>query len=148
MNNAWLYVGTLALGVVYTIYLYIKNTEQPQTYGHANRYEDDEEFVEIIPSERRNTTRPTISKLPGTDDMCTICQDHLIRKIPTRKYCLVSLPICGHWFHQKCALRLLEYHPKCPICRINIDRSMIINTVQIKQQPTIDDSGDSSTDNN
>lgn len=150
MANGWVYVLTVGATVVFAIYQYIKNREQTHYYENSHRNggddnDDDDDFIEINPSTKPNTT--TIRNLPSAEEVCTICQDPLILKTASKKYCLVSLPVCGHWFHQRCALRLLEYHPMCPVCRIDIDRSMITNTVRFSQQ-AIDDCGDSSNDNN
>lgn len=122
--RAWLLLGGLVAGVVYLVYEMYSNRQQQyeERNHHQSSNYDDEEFVEI------NTTRPKVAnastKLPGENDDCCICLERLYDKSTSRRYCLVSLPGCGHWYHKKCALRLREYHPYCPVCRTPIDCSI------------------------
>lgn len=133
--RTWLFVGSLAAGVLLFVYQWYNDREQahheaPHGRGGGDRPTlSDEDFIEI------NTTAPKElerrlgdRKLPGEGDMCSICLELLINRTERKKYCIIALPRCGHWFHQKCALRLLEYHPQCPVCRIDIDSSALRET--------------------
>lgn len=131
--RAWLLLGSLAAGLCYYVYQYISEREQQHQYGPSGTRFSEEDFIEIngtTPKEvASNSNRK--KKLPGKDDQCSICLEYLLRfgdPVVERKYCIIALPTCGHWLHQKCALRLLEYHPQCPICRVPIDMDDLRST--------------------
>lgn len=122
--KGWFYVASIAAGIIYYVYQTYSSRQPPHDYGSGARSNDEEEYEFVS----RSDTPSTSQALPGRDENCCICLEGLYKKNSTRKYCLISLPRCGHWFHQKCALRLLEYHPMCPVCRVKIDHSMLRNT--------------------
>lgn len=138
--RTWFLLGSLAAGVLFCLYEFYQQRESAQAdqnYGRGFDGSDDEfddgnsEYIEIGDNriiDRTNSSSSERRPMPGADELCPICQDRLFRRSATRKYCLVSLPICGHWFHQKCAIRLMEYHPSCPVCRIGIDSAQLKNT--------------------
>lgn len=131
--RALLLFGSLAVGALFFIYEFYKerngdHEEMPHGYGGAPLSEEDIidlDSVETSEVRRRIGHNRT---LPGRDEVCSICLDMLIRRDADRRYCIISLPECGHWFHQKCAIRLLEYHPMCPVCRKNIDGAKLKGT--------------------
>lgn len=126
--RALLLLGSLAVGALYLFYesyrareqQYAENQHRSDSGGRFYMSETDD--IEVGPaSAAQNRNVP----VPDSTDICCICQDPLLQKDSTRRYCIISLPNCGHWFHQRCALRLLEYHPHCPVCRDPIDSSML-----------------------
>jgi hypothetical protein len=133
--RTWLFVGSLAAGVLLFVYEWYNSREQhhqegPHGRGGSGASFSEEDFIQV------NTTAPKEleerlgkdKKLPGKGEVCSICLEHLIKRDERKKYCIIALPRCGHWFHQKCALRLLEYHPQCPVCRVEIDSSALRET--------------------
>lgn len=131
--RTWLLVGSLAAGVLLFIYEWYNNRDDDHPeggHGHSGppRTYPAGDFLEInetIPNQLKNR----VSKIPGKDDKCSVCLDPLMMENEARKYCIIALPKCGHWFHQKCAMRLLEYHPQCPECRTPIE------VADLKRQP-------------
>lgn len=122
-----LMVGSIVAGVVFFLYEYYKerpdlqnphqrSRDEPRSGGDAPHSED--EFIEI------NSTSLNVPT-PGKKDDCPICLDPLYSATQVGKVCIVALPGCGHWFHRKCAYRLLDYHPMCPVCRIRIDPDLL-----------------------
>lgn len=126
----------VAAGVVIFIYNYVNNsnTNRPHSYGPeyrrpgGSRYHDssdDSDDDDSHPETELNlkhTASKEIVRRPGPEDECTICCDHILKRNTTKPYCIICLPNCNHWFHQSCAMRLLEYHPACPNCRLPINR--------------------------
>lgn len=123
--RALLFIGSLAVGVLYLIYEnYRSREEQYAENQHRSSFRgrslmSEEENIDV--GSNQNATY----QLPEPTDICCICQDALMLRNTTRRYCIIALPRCKHWFHQRCALRLLEYHPYCPVCRDPIDSSML-----------------------
>lgn len=128
--NTVLMVGALALGVLYYVYEYWigegPHGESPHGRGGRSRLSEDEEY-EVVGGDSPSKESRRVVRAPTTEEDCPICLERLIGTNITRKTCLQALPECGHWFHKKCLIRLLEYHPHCPVCRKNIDSSMIAN---------------------
>lgn len=149
--NLTLTVGALALGVLFYIYEYWSGGEHvheegphaSRTGGHDSLSEDEYEVI----SETTNANIK-VPKPPTTEEDCPICLERLISINTTRKTCLQALPECGHWFHKKCLIRLLEYHPHCPVCRKDIDSSMIarapVRVIQVADNELLGDSDHSS----
>lgn len=136
--RALLLVGSLAAGVLFFVYEYYcrrENNHNEQPHGGIGRSLSDEEYIVIGGSEASQSERRPRLKAPGPDEMCAICLETLIRRDVERKYAIIALPHCGHWFHQKCAIRLLDYHPMCPVCRVEIDGRSLRNTpVRLTQE--------------
>lgn len=113
-------IGGLAAGILYFIYEKWRSEDQhpERPYGRGKSpYEGD--YILI------NGTNSNL-KSPSKDDVCGICLDYLILRGDVQKaYVIISLPKCHHWFHQKCAIRLMEYHPLCPVCREPIDKEAL-----------------------
>lgn len=128
--RTWLLVGSLAAGVLLFVYEWYNNREREQyesSYDNSGPRFSDEDYIEINETTPKEVEQRlgNKAKLPGPDDTCSICLDPFMLKDAERKYCIIALPQCGHWFHQRCAMRLLEYHPHCPICRVPIDHSSL-----------------------
>lgn len=128
--NTLLMVGAVALGVVYYIYEYWSSEgphgEGPHGRGGRSGLSEDEEY-EVVGGDSSSKKPQRTVRTPTTEEDCPICLERLLNMNITRKTCLQALPECGHWFHKKCLIRLLEYHPHCPVCRKDIDSSMIAN---------------------
>lgn len=147
--KTWLFVGSLAAGVLLFVYEWYCSREQAYEegqHGPRGRLLSEEDFIEInettpMELERRLGSR---AKLPGTEELCSICLDNLIRRDTGERYCIIALPQCGHWFHQRCALRLLEYHPQCPVCRIDIDSAALKGT-PVRLIESISETGDNNS---
>jgi len=141
----WVYMGGFVIGALFLLYQYAYHAPNSHS-AHRNdtRYrDDDDDDIDYNgrpnpdPSPARDATRPkrrTESphsrhrpKLPAQGDVCPVCLDPLYRNAG-RKYCILPLPRCDHWLHHKCALRLLDYHPSCPVCRTPIDSSELSQT--------------------
>lgn len=126
--RALLILGSLAVGALYLFYESYRAREQQysenqHTSGQGGRfYLSETDEIEVGPS---SITRNSNITTPDSSDICSVCLDPLLLKTTTRRYCIISLPGCGHWFHQKCAFRLVEYHPQCPVCRSPIDKDML-----------------------
>ncbi|KAJ4842114.1 hypothetical protein Tsubulata_033937 [Turnera subulata] len=58
----------------------------------------------------------TIPQLDG--ESCTICLEDLINNDHDD---IARLP-CSHYFHYGCAVKWLEDHPSCPLCRKKLPR--------------------------
>lgn len=129
--NTVLMVGALAMGVIYYVYEFWNSAapygEGPHRGRGSSSGDDDEEFEVTGQEVSTKESSQRVVKTPTTEEDCPICLERLISLNITRKTCLQALPDCGHWFHKKCLIRLLEYHPHCPVCRTNIDSSMITN---------------------
>lgn len=135
-------VGSLAAGVLLFIYEFYQHRnnqheEAPHGYGGGGGGAGPgpgpmiEEDILDLDSARPAEVRRRIGKnrtLPGQEEVCSICLDKLVRRDADCRYCIIALPECGHWFHQKCAIRLLEYHPMCPVCRTSIDGTRLRGT--------------------
>lgn len=126
--RTWLLVGSLAAGVLVYIYEYYKARESHQRerpHGADSGYSDDDDYVTINETVPKKTeSRRNTAKLPSKDETCSVCLDKLVYNLVKSKYCIIKIP-CGHWFHQACAMRLLEYSTKCPVCRATIDMSVL-----------------------
>ncbi|CAF3647867.1 unnamed protein product [Rotaria sp. Silwood1] len=94
---------------------------------------------------------PTTSALSATmPDDCCICLNALAPGSP-----LLTLS-CNHKFHLQClALNLKAQHQQCPLCRVNIDTSVIqmltsanTNTVPLQQQNLMHQYGADPLENN
>lgn len=126
-------IGGVAAGVLLYLYEYwYKNSanqysESPYG-GRDGRPDGDEDEYIVVNETAPKKTLSNRPKLPSKDEQCVICLDFLIRRDETRGYAIIALPQCGHWFHQKCAIRLLEYHPSCPICRLPMDNNALRGT--------------------
>jgi len=126
-------LGSLAAGVLLFVYEWYSTRDQEEGSHHqgpgARNYSAEDLFdsEEITRPEEDTNARPPSHKLPSIDEKCSICLE-LLFKIGSRKYSVIPLPKCGHWFHHRCALRLLEYHPYCPVCREPVDSSMLRST--------------------
>lgn len=133
--------GSLAAGVLLLVYeLYRRREEQYTENSHRGSNLSDEEFIEIETSPKKLHSASITRKLPNPDDICSVCLDELVKTREIGKTAIIVLP-CDHWFHQKCALRLLEYHPQCPICRTPIDAAELRRTpVKIQRQIDTNDS--------
>lgn len=145
-----LLVGSLAAVVLTYVYQWYNSREREYTSGHGSdgpRTYPADDFIRINETTSREKQAHLPGRtLPGLDEQCSICLDPLMRA-ESRKYCIISLQ-CGHWFHQRCAIRLLEYHPQCPVCRVDIDSSMLRRTPVIvpeSREGISDDSSDAST---
>lgn len=127
--------GSLAAGVLLLVYeLYRRREEQYTENSHRGSNLSDEEFIEIETSPKKLNSSAVSRKLPNPDDVCSVCLDELVKTREVGKTAIIVLP-CDHWFHQKCAIRLLEYHPQCPICRTPIDAAELRRTpVKIQRQ--------------
>lgn len=127
MLNSWtVSLISITAGLVYFVYQYYNN-EHYQHSHNGRRPPTDEEYEYELPNPTRNIRDSPVPP-PSNDELCTICSDYLLRRNTSRSYCIISLPNCRHWFHQACALRLLEYHPNCPNCRTPIDRDNLRRT--------------------
>lgn len=130
-SNLFLILGGLAAGIlIYAAeYYFNRNSdEEPHRYGRSPRNDGDEDDDEDQTSGHTSkcNLKPVKrgSRRPGPDEVCPICQDRLIRREVQVDF-VISLPNCGHWYHRRCALRLLDYHPSCPMCRAPIDGSKL-----------------------
>lgn len=154
--RTWLLVGSLAAGILVFVYEWYYNREQMYEGAHHDGScpPDDpvnEDFIEINTSIPRQATGRLGHqfKLPGNEEVCSICLEHLVKRNVSRRYCIIALPQCGHWFHQRCALRLLEYHPQCPVCRIDIDSAALRSTtVRVMESTLRSDNSDTSSNTN
>lgn len=134
--RALLLIGTLATGVIYLVYRFSRIREdhyRETPFGDSSSL-NEEDFIEIETAPKKlNNTRPNC-RLPNPDDVCSVCLDELAKVGRDGKSAIIVLP-CEHWFHQRCALRLMEYHPNCPICRTPIDGAALRKTpVRIQSQ--------------
>lgn len=153
--RTWLLFGSLATGVLLFIYEWYCIRER---YENAHGQESDrrpfsaDDFIEINETTPKDIDRRLGKdrKLPGPEELCSICLDPIFRKNETKKYSIIALPQCGHWLHQRCAIRLLEYHPHCPVCRVSIDSSCLRGT-QVVVLSSLDETaqiGENSNDTN
>lgn len=140
-----LLVGSVAAGVLLFIYEFYQNrsSQEETPHGHRRPPMSEEDIIDLDTVEP-DEVRRRIGKnrtLPGRDEVCSICLDKLIRQGADYRYCIIALPECGHWFHQKCAIRLLEYHPMCPVCRKSIDGTKLKRTpVRVLQASDVNQS--------
>lgn len=139
-GNFWLFLGGLAVGVIIYAADYYNRRQEEQGYEYSsssnggnyrsNLSEQDELVINTGNLDGQKRKRKYKGRnIPGPDEDCAICQDHLLRR-DVQADCILSLPKCGHWFHKRCALRLLDYHPSCPICRVPIDSSKLRHQLQ------------------
>lgn len=122
-----LLVGGMVLGGIFFFVDYYRRREEEQQYGfggEGGRPNDDEDYIEINEVVPKEVAASRQQAMPNRGEICTICLDPLVQEA-ARRYAIIRLPQCGHWFHQRCAIRLLEYHPNCPVCRIGIDSSSL-----------------------
>lgn len=150
LGSATTIVG-LAAGLIIFLYNNWDPTwfsQEPYSYQdtHCNPYSSSSDSDEDSQNRTRRTETTDTIKLPGPDDECSICCSHLMRRSPYRSYCIVCLPSCEHWFHQSCAIRLLEYNPSCPNCRSPIDRERL-RTMPVRLINANDQSGDGPSSN-
>ncbi|KAK4204814.1 hypothetical protein QBC40DRAFT_329324 [Triangularia verruculosa] len=50
-------------------------------------------------------------------DNCGICLETFYNEGMGVAAAVVSLPVCGHWFHKECAMEWLHCQNTCPMCR-------------------------------
>lgn len=133
--------GGIAAGIIYYVYQLYANRENQYQYGPGGdgAHSSDEEYI-IVPSTKSKSKQKGKHSLTK-DDICGICLDPLLRSdCNDRAYSIIALPKCQHWFHQKCAIRLMEYHPLCPVCREPIDREALRSTpVRLESSSTTSD---------
>lgn len=134
--RALLLIGSLAAGVLFLVYRLNRMREEQyreNPHGEGSNLSD-EDFIEIETSPKKLNDTRLNRKLPNPDDVCSVCLDELAKVGRSGKSAIIVLP-CDHWFHQRCALRLMEYHPNCPICRTPIDSAALKRTpVRIQNQ--------------
>lgn len=155
--NYWVLIGGLAAGVLFYIYEYNKNREQQHRQyeyrdSRSHQYEDGDfnESEGWVSIDRREVLEARLGpnrKMPGRDELCSICLDPLFRRGSVRKYAIIALPNCGHWLHSACAHRLLSYSPMCPVCRVPIDPEKIRSQpVRLVENDSDDDAQTSISD--